>query len=42
VQEGLLDLCFEMKQLIAKRYLQVILGHFFPELTEEEILYGWF
>jgi hypothetical protein len=22
--------------------VQVILGHFFPELTEEERLYGWF
>jgi hypothetical protein len=23
-------------------YVQVILGQFFPELTEEETLYGWF
>jgi hypothetical protein len=25
-----------------ERYVQVILGQFFPELTEEEKLYGWF
>jgi hypothetical protein len=25
-----------------RRYVQVILGQFFPELTEEESLYGWF
>jgi hypothetical protein len=25
-----------------ERYVQVILGQFFPELTEEERLYGWF
>jgi hypothetical protein len=24
------------------RYIQVILGRFFPDLTEEERLYGWF
>jgi hypothetical protein len=24
-----------------ERYVQVILGQFFPELTEEERLYGW-
>jgi hypothetical protein len=25
-----------------KRYVQFILGQFFPEITEEERLYGWF
>jgi hypothetical protein len=25
-----------------ERYVQVVLGQFFPELTEEERLYGWF
>jgi hypothetical protein len=25
-----------------ERYVQVILGKFFPELTEEKRLYGWF
>jgi hypothetical protein len=30
-----------MKQLIA-RDIQVILGHVFPELIEDERLYGWF
>jgi hypothetical protein len=25
-----------------ERYVQVILGQFFPELTEEETTYGWF
>jgi hypothetical protein len=25
-----------------ERYLQIILGHLFPELTEDERLYGWF
>jgi hypothetical protein len=25
-----------------ERYIQVILRHFFSELTEEERLYGWF
>jgi hypothetical protein len=25
-----------------ERYVQVILGQFFSELTEEERLYGWF
>jgi hypothetical protein len=25
-----------------ERYVQVILWQFFPELTEEERLYGWF
>jgi hypothetical protein len=25
-----------------ERHVQVILGQFFPELTEEERLYGWF
>jgi hypothetical protein len=28
--------------IICERYVQVILGQFFPELTEEERLYGWF
>jgi hypothetical protein len=28
--------------LNCERYVQVILGQFFPELTEEERLYGWF
>jgi hypothetical protein len=27
---------------LQKRYVHVTLGHFFPELTEEERLYGWF
>jgi hypothetical protein len=32
-----------MQQLFVKNiYIQGILGQFFPELTEEEGLYGWF
>jgi hypothetical protein len=41
VEEGLLDLYFLMKQLIAKDIF-VILRQFFPELTEEERFHGWF
>jgi hypothetical protein len=42
VQEGLLDLCFYNKKINFERYVQVILGQFFPGLTNEERLYGWF
>jgi hypothetical protein len=41
VQEGLLDLFFN-QTINCERYVQVIAGKFFPQLTEEEILYGWF
>jgi hypothetical protein len=41
VQERLLDL-FLNETLNCKRYVQVIFGQIFPELTEEERLYGWF
>jgi hypothetical protein len=30
------------KTVNCERYVQVILGQFFPELTEEERLHGWF
>jgi hypothetical protein len=33
---------FLNKTINCKRYVQVILRQFFPELTEEERLYGWF
>jgi hypothetical protein len=33
---------FSNKKINFERYVQVILGKFFPALTEEEILYGWF
>jgi hypothetical protein len=41
VQEGLFNLFFN-ETFICERYVQVILGQFFPELTEKERLYGWF
>jgi hypothetical protein len=42
VHEGLLDLWFLNETINYDRYVQVILGQLFPELTEEERLYGWF
>jgi hypothetical protein len=33
---------FFKKTVNCERYIQVILGQFFPELTEEERLYVWF
>jgi hypothetical protein len=33
---------FFNKTVNCERYVQVILGQFFPELTQEERLYGWF
>jgi hypothetical protein len=33
---------FFNKTINCERYVQVILGQFFPKLTEEERLYGWF
>jgi hypothetical protein len=33
---------FFNKTINCKRYVQVSLGQFFPELTEQERLYGWF
>jgi hypothetical protein len=33
---------FFNKTINCERYVQVILGKFFPELTEEERLYCWF
>jgi hypothetical protein len=43
VQEGLLDLCFFFnKRVNCERYVQVVLGQFFSELTEEERLCGLF
>jgi hypothetical protein len=42
LQEGLLNLCFFNKTINCERYVQVILGQFYPELTEEERLYGRF
>jgi hypothetical protein len=41
VQEGLSDLFFN-ETVNCERYVQVILEQFFPELTEEKRLYGWF
>jgi hypothetical protein len=41
VQEGLLDL-FYNETINYERYVWVILRQFFPELTEEERLYGCF
>jgi hypothetical protein len=38
VQEAWLDLCVFNET----SNVQVILGQFYPELTEEERLYGWF
>jgi hypothetical protein len=40
VQE--LDQCFFNKTINCEKYVQVILGQFFSELTEEERLCGWF
>jgi hypothetical protein len=43
--QGLLDLCFFFlfnETINCERYVQVILGQFFSELTEEERFYGWF
>jgi hypothetical protein len=42
VKVGLLDPCFFNETVNYERYVQVILGQFYPELTEEERLYGWF
>jgi hypothetical protein len=42
VQEGLLNMCFFNETIYCERYVQAILGQFFPELIEEERLYGWF
>jgi hypothetical protein len=42
VQEGFLDLCFFNETVNLERYVQVILRQLFPQLTEEERLYGWF
>jgi hypothetical protein len=36
-----LDL-FLNETINCERYVQVILGQFFPEVTEEKGLYGWF
>jgi hypothetical protein len=33
---------FSNETITCKRYAQVILGKLFPDLKEEEILYGWF
>jgi hypothetical protein len=41
VQDGLVNLCF-FEGNNCKRYVQLIIGQFFPELTHEERLYGWF
>jgi hypothetical protein len=38
----LLNLRFFNGTINCERYVQVILVQFFPELTEEERLYGWF
>jgi hypothetical protein len=32
---------FSNETINCKRYVHIILGQFFPELTEEERLYGW-
>jgi predicted transcriptional regulator len=40
--QGLLDLRFYNETIKCERYVQVILGQFFSELTEKERLYGWF
>jgi hypothetical protein len=37
---GIVGLVFFNKTINCERYLQIILGHFFPELTEEERLYS--
>jgi hypothetical protein len=44
VQGGLLDCLFFFfnETINYERYVQVILGEFFPELTKEEKLYSWF
>jgi hypothetical protein len=41
VQEGLLDLFFN-ETINCERYVQVILGQLFPEITGKDSLYGWF
>jgi hypothetical protein len=41
VQEGLMNLFFN-ETINCERYVQVILGQLFPQLTEEEGFYGWF
>jgi glutamine amidotransferase PdxT len=33
---------FFNEKINCERYVQVILGQFFPELAEEERLYDWF
>jgi hypothetical protein len=40
--QALLDRSSFNKTINCERYVQVILGQFFPELTEEERLYDWF
>jgi hypothetical protein len=43
VSAEIVYLCFFFNETInCERYVQVILGQFFPELTEEEKLYGLF
>jgi hypothetical protein len=42
VQEGFLYLYFFNETINCERYVQVILRQFFPEITEEERLCGWF
>jgi hypothetical protein len=41
VQGRLLDLFFN-ETINCERYVQVILQQMFPEITEEDSLYGWF
>jgi sulfur relay (sulfurtransferase) complex TusBCD TusD component (DsrE family) len=38
---GLLDLCFFKEKINCEKYVQVIIGQFSSDLTEEENLYGW-
>jgi hypothetical protein len=38
----IVGLVFFQETINCERYVQAILGQFFPELTEEERLYGWF
>jgi hypothetical protein len=42
VSARIVGLVFFNETVNCKRYVQVILGYFFPELTEEERLYGLF
>jgi hypothetical protein len=34
--------CFRNEIINCEKYVEVTLGKFFPELTEEEMLFGWF